>query len=564
VLDLATSSGLREARLRQIHEELTHRKMEALRLYEPQAEQAAFHASLASERIIRGGNQSGKSLAAFVETARAAVGADPYGKYPTDRPLTIWIFAYNALQIGRTVNRLLFRDGAFYMIQDEVTCQWRAYRPWDPKDRARQKEAKLTPPLIPRRFIDVDGFSWHKKKEAIFSRCELFFGDGHPMNGTEIYAFTSNSEPPQGDPVDLVHIDEDLQYPRYVAELEARLSYRKGRLIWSVFPHNRNTALVDMVKRAEEDSRIENPDVEEFRLTFSGNPYIDDDEKRKRIKGWSPLERKARDDGEFLLDEILMYPTFHIETHGTPQVDAENKPKTRIDDLLASRQVPSDWTRYVVVDPGHGVGAVLFAAVPPPSVGDYVVAYDELYLKHCTDVMFAEEVEKKYTHPFHAFIMDDHFGRQTQAGGKTVMQQYSEELKKRNIASTLTNHGFIRGSDDVPGRCAAVRRWLAIRDDGTTKFRIMKGCLPSMEREFSLYQKVVTNEEAQDRPVKNKNDHLMNCLEYLAAYNPKYVPPPPVKHEKSAAYEAFQEWLKKRKKPFRGGIHLGPGQGAAV
>ncbi len=102
-------------------------------------------------------------------------------------------------------------------------------------------------------------------------------------------------EPAQGDPVDLVHIDEDLFNEAWVGEMQARLSDTKGRMVWSAFPHSKNDALVSMSERAQQEHGDRDPDIAEFVLTFSGNQHIDQGEKAKRLKAWGPEERRALD-----------------------------------------------------------------------------------------------------------------------------------------------------------------------------------------------------------------------------------------------------------------------------
>jgi hypothetical protein len=508
--DVLTAAELSNAkRLRQVENEILRRQMEALNIYEPQPEQDVFHRSMASERVIRGGNRSGKSVAAVVEVSRAALGKDPYGKFP-EGPLVIWLICYEDGNIGRTAFRLLFQAGAFKMIKDAATGKWRAYRPWEFDDKIREKETKPAGPLIPKRYIE--SIAYKDRGRRVFSVVRL-------KNGTEIHAFSSGGEPPQGDPADVIWIDEDLKYDHHVAELQARLSDRKGRLIWSVFPHSKNDALLRMCERAEEQRDRDKPDVQEFRLTFSQNPFIDAEEKRKRFEGWSEDERRARDLGEFLLDSVLVFPNFNIDTHGLPQnADPYGRPFVEqpweIDRILVKGEIPGDWCRYMVVDPGHTICAVLFAAVPPFGFGDHVVVYDELYLKQCDVDKFARSVSEKTSgKAFYAFIIDDHGSRVRSTSNKTIRQQYSEGLRARRVESETTGSGFIAGSDDIPGRISLVRQWLAIRDDGTTRLRVMRGRCPNLEREFARYKKKLdSRNEILDEPI-NKNNHLMDCFD---------------------------------------------------
>lgn len=543
-------SSAQAERLQHAVAEIATRKTESLRLYEPQPVQEAFHKSKASERVLRGGNRSGKSTAGFVEFARAALSRDPYKKYPTNRPLLMYTIGFDADHIGRVIHRMLFRAGAFRIIRDLDTGEWRAFRPWDEMDAARIDEAKPAPPLIPPRYIAA--FAWDKKHERVFSCCTLH-------NGTEIRAFSSKAEPAQGDPVDVVHIDEDLDNEAWVGEMQARLSDLKGRMFWTAFPHSKNDALVSLSERAEKERNNPKPDVEEFVLTFSRNRYIDEEEKHKRLKAWSPEERRARDAGEYTFDSVLMYPNFSMAIHGAPRDDRENDAV----DEAASGTIPDDWCRYMVVDPGHTVCAVLFAAVPPPNVGDFVFLYDELYLTRCDAEKFGNHVAEKVAgNVFQAFIIDDHYSRMTQPGsGKTVKHSYTEALSARGVRSVQTGSGFLGGSDDVRGRCEQVRIWMNIRGDGTTKLRVKRGQLPNFEAEAKTYRKKMRDNVVLDEPIQ-KHNHLMDCVGYLAAYDPKYVAPKRASVRKSPALQLFESWREKRaRRESRPFVHLGVGAG---
>jgi hypothetical protein len=554
-------------RLEEISAERVRRHEESLRLYEPMPDQDAFHQSKASERLLRGGNRGGKSLAAFLEDARCAMGVDPYQKYPTHRPLQIWIIGFDEGHLGRVVYRLLFQKGAFRVIRDLHSGMLRTYRPWQEEDRNRHKESSPASPLIPERYAPPEAFAWKDKARRIFTVVRLEFPDGHPMNGTEIHCFPSGGQAPQGSAVDLIHIDEDLKYARHVPEYQARLSDNEGgKLIWSAMPHMKNQALIEMSSRAEEQQELEEPDVEEFRLTFSGNQYIDAKQKALRLAGWSVEERRLRDQGDFVFDVVAMYPEFDVTLHGVPS----KFNKDQIEGVLLAGQVPQHWTRYMIVDPGHSFGAALFAAVPPPQLGNFVLAYDELYIRNCTAKKFADAAAKKAGgQEFRAFIIDDHGSRAREAGtGLSVRQQYSQELRRVQLRSEITGYGFIKGSDEVFGRTTEVRRWLTLRDDGTTRFRVLQNKCPQMIREFRNYKKRVAADESQDRPIK-ANDHLMNCLEYLAPHNPRYYKPKKSVPEESLVYKEFQSWqnsprrLTGRDRFFQGSaggsIYLGPG-----
>lgn len=505
---------------------------------------------------------SGKSTAAFVEVASAATGiplSDPNGvmlpyQWRRPWPLRIWCIGYGQDHIGDTIYRMLFEDDVFRIIRDTQTGFWRSWNPLDPDDESRKDEVRYADPLIPPRMID--NFAWEDKGRHVFSVCRL-------KNGVTIHAYTSKGTPKQGDPVDLIHIDEDIEYPHHVAEWQARLADRKGSLIWSAFPHSKNEALMTLSERAEQCQDDPEPDVSEIVLKFSDNPFIEPGEKDKMLRGWEAAsieERRARDEGEFQTEHVMMYPHFTEDIHCLPYDTEEQEQK--IDKLLRQRggQIPEDWCRYLVLDPGHSIAAVLFAAVPPDDFGDHVVCYDELYLRQYDAERLAREVLLKVQgRCFEEFIIDLRAGRQTPTGfSKTVRQQYSEALERHGIRSRSTGSGFVNGSDNVPAGIEAVRNWMVIRSNGTTKLKIWQRSCPNLVKELIHYKKTIIRDTVQDKPAPGQKDHLCDCLRYLAARDPEYVKPNAEHLKMSPVFRAFQERKDRRIRKEDRSVHMGP------
>jgi hypothetical protein len=495
--------------LRDVQIELAERRIEALRLYVPMPKQEEFHKCMASERLLIGGNRSGKSAASFIEDARAATGQDPYGKYPKEGGNLV-IVGRNWPHIGLVVVPMLFRAGAFKMIKDAVTGQWRAFRPGEDDP----SKAKPAPPLIPPRMIK--DMSWVLKNASYLNKAEL-------TNGWTINCFSSEGEPPQGFQADLVHIDEDINNERWVGEMQARLADRKGRFVWSAMPHSQNDALLGLCERADkaEEEGKENPIIKKFTLRFLDNAHIDQEEKQKNIERWSALgmdELRMRAEGEFTTESTLMYPTFNPAVHVLRRED------------LPNGQVPAEWTRYVAIDPGHTVLACVFGAVPPDE--KYLLVYDELYIRQANSLIFGEQFAQKADgQQYYNFIMDMHGGMLRDLGsGRLPHELYSEELRKRNIKAQISGHGFIPGSDDISARTALVRQMLHIRGDGTTRLKFLDGACPNLMREIRRYRKKTTTVNGQvyvtDEPQSRGEVHACQCLEYLCAYEPKYHTPP--------------------------------------
>lgn len=534
-------------KIKELQSELRERQLEGLKLYQPTPQQEAMHRCKASEILVIGGNRSGKSLSTFVEDARAVTGQDPYKKYPEKDGILV-IIGKDWKHIGLTVYPLLFRPGAFKIIKDEATGEWRAFNP--ATDEHRRWESRPAPPLIPKRL--VKSMSWVLKSAQYIQSCVLH-------TGWTIYFFSSEGDPVQGFSADRVHVDEDINNENWVPEMQGRIVDRRGRFVWSAMPHSTNNALIGLKERADEQEALygEESTIRCFKLRFLDNPFLPEAEKQKSIARWAaigPDVLRQRAEGDFITDSVLMYPNFDMSIHGYDRSQLENG------------MVPNEWTRYAIIDPGHSVTAVLFAAVPPDE--NTVLIYDQLYLRQCNASVFGEEFEKKVRDQhFHAFIIDAHGARIRDIGsGRLPSEQYTEQLASRNVRSQVTGSSFLAGCDDIPARAEATRVSMHIRaKTGTPLLRVLHQSCPDLEREMKRYRKKVNYVSGvpvvTDQPNTRGECHLVQCLEYLCAYRPKYHKPPP----KQEAEPWWVKWLEKRKKRLgeqEGSyVNLGPSYG---
>jgi hypothetical protein len=495
-------------RLRELQTEIHERRLESLRLYRPSPKQDEMHACMASERLVIGGNRSGKTLCSAIEAARAATGQDPHGKYP-EKDGVLACVGRNWGHVGLVLVPYLLRAGAFKIIRDEQSGEWRAYDP--ARDADRKAQCKPAPPLIPPRMIK--SISWVLKSANYCNSIELH-------NGWRIFFFSSEGEAPQGFTADLVWLDEDLQSDAWLPEMQARLADRKGRLLFSAMPHSKSESLLGLSERADraEESGVENPVIKKFVLRFLDNAWIDAEEKAKMVERWAAQGEdvlRMRSEGEFITDSVLVYPTFHMSLHGYERERLPNH-----------ATVPDDWTRYAAIDPGHAVTAVLFAAVPPDN--SMILIYDELYIRHCSAVVFAERFARAVEgQTFHSFIIDMRGGRITDIGsGRQVVEQYLVELRTRKVRSLTTGSGFMAGCDDVQARTSAVRTALHVRPDGSTRLKVLRGAAPNLERELRRYRKKTTSVNGvlvvTDEPNTRGEVHAVQCMEYVVASEPKF------------------------------------------
>lgn len=531
------SDGLKK--LRRIQVQIARLSSEALSLYEPLEHIKKFHASTAPDKLLRGSNRAGKTLGACAEVARACCGSDPHDKYPK-RDGRCFIVGLDEKHNGEVLYRKLRRPGAFWVIQDEKTSLWRSWKPWDKRDIARKNEAKHAPPLIPDRLIKDE--SWTSKKEMCPSMVRL-------TNGWEMRFFSSNGIPPNGNDVDLVYFDEEITNTLWYGEVAARgLVERNGKFIWSATANKGGIQFYDLCKTAEKEKfdGVKNPRIVEFLAHLNVNPHITKDMYDLFFAKLTPEERRVRIDMEFEFTARKVYLEYTEQTHG-------------IDYFV----IPRDWTRYMVVDPGRQVCAVLFAAIPPPKheLGGHVILYDELYIRNCDTEKFAQAVrEKTQGQAFRDFLID-HQGarvRQMDQGGNQE-EQLSRALKKAKVRSQLSKHGFTWGSSDVDAGLSAVKSWMIDQcPDKRPKLLVMAGKLEYWKWEIDRYhyKKETKARIVTDKP-EQRHNHLMDCLRYLAMYDPQWHKP--VRRMQNRVTKIMRNKRKKLlEKDGAAGINLGP------
>lgn len=459
--------------------------------------------------------------------------------------LTMWVVALGEDHIGQTIHRILFRPGLFKIIRDENTKQWRAWRPWEEADLARESEVKPSPPLIPPRYIkpkhgSETGFVWANRGKKVFDSVEIW----DPVTKEDlavIYAFTSSGDVKAGDPVDEIWIDEQIKYPSHYPEWQARLIDRRGRITWSSWPAIDNDALVVLSERAQKSEAEGTNVAREFVFTMSGNPHLDKESKADALAGWdSEDDLLARDKGEFPTGSLIMYPEFDANVHSAltdegPNEDALSKA------LRANGMVPPrNWTRYLALDPGTSHPAVLLVAVPPPSIGDYIVPYKEIYPLRLGAAGLADlirnETEGEY---FYEFIIDFKAGKQTPMGFNiSVESNYSKEFARCGLRSKTTGNSFSYGSTDVPGRITLLQRAMRLRP--IPQLRIVTQRCPQLCKQIKSCLKDKVSGEVNDyRPRKRQTIDLLQALEYVVSRRPEWHDMPEGSPEMSASHKEY-------------------------
>ena len=497
-----------------------------IKYYRPMPLQEKFHRARNRVRLLIGGNRSGKSVASFVEDARAVLNMDPYGKYPKQG--TLALLGYDLRHVGIVMYPMLFEPGAFKVIKDRKTGRLVAFDPSDPEHLERADEAMPAPPLIPGGYIKDIAYEDKAKQE--FVRVTL-------KTGWTILAFGSRGEPQQGFQCDVVHIDEDIQRDQWFSELMMRTVDRDGYLYWTAMPQNRTYYLRRLCEFAqgEEENGIpeEKRDVLLITLTTDSNQYLDDrvrEQSKRILSALGEDEIARRIYGEFGGAGSLVYPMFDRSRH---VIRLEHNP------------VRDNWTRYIAVDPGVRTAAAVFLAVSPDN--SQWVVYDEVYLQNANAARMGEEVARKAQgQQFYAFLIDFKGSAIRDVGsGQQVAELYRQAFAKHHLRSQVTGSGFLPGSTNVQGRIQKMKDILSEQDHSLPRLRFIRERCPNVIAEFSRY--TWPNRMSLHPKPDTRHVHALVCVEYLVAYNPKWQPPVRTEGENSVVAKLRRKWRKQGK-----------------
>lgn len=529
--------------------EKAYRRMMPVRIYEPLGLQEKFHRSAAPERLAIGSNRSGKTTVCALEVAWAVTGTHPYWPHYPKENGRVMCVSKNIIKIGEVIARKLLKRGeAMKMVKDPETGLFRAWRPHiDGYDRSKLVGAM---PLLDPKMIKH--IAWERKGLDCPKKITLH-------NGWEITFWSSEGPPPNGVDVDLVHFDEEITQKDWYDEMSARLLDRAGRFIWSATPQEATDTLFKLYETAQQQAGKPNPRVEYFHFLLDDCPYISPEDKEifKQKAATDPDNYKVRVKGEFIVASHLVYPSFSRSRH---VVDHFN--------------IPNNWCRYIVLDPGYAKQAAIFFAVPPTDDkehGGHVYIYDELYGRQLDVKDFCELLEMKTREQgYQAFLIDAHRARQHGVSGKTAGEQYAEQFALRGMKSVETKSDFhYVGAEDsrfgaktLPAQISQVRGWLwdvpALGDRPV--LRVFEATCPIFVEEMLHYRnKKDTSGRPTDAPDSRAKSEGPDCLRYACIHGVPYVEPKFAKRV-SRAWMRFQERRKRRNKQEGDYVLLGSAQ----
>ena len=524
--------------------ELQNRRLDGLKMARVTDHQVPIIEDPSSEILIAGGNRGSKSFSAalrFASIARDIPVTSMSGKtidcrlpHQKDRPLIMWVIGDHLKHIGQNIHRFLFRPGMFWIIRDLKTNGWRSWNPVQfPEDWDRMAERVPSPPFIPDSEIDWNKSAWYHKSLHQFEKITL-------RNGTEIFAFASAGAVMQGVPVDEAWFDEDIDQKNWYKEVLNRLTDKSGRCQWSTIPRDECHVYLEVVERAEEQAEdvaaghrtVEDHYCKHHVLRQTDNPFLPKKQKQMRLEQMSERDRLIRIEGVLSTDVIRIYQTFNEEFHAVEYKDPSVNDQVT-DELKANNwEPPSDWCRYLTLDPGTQKPAILFCAIPPKHMWDegepYYIAYDEIYVPRLDAYQLAARVSERHSGQFfEQFFIDGQAARQKPMGFSwTIGHQYELAFEEENLRS---RHGvyFTPGDPDFKQRSQLVHKAMRMRACGRPQLRIIKNKCPQLVKQLKTNVRKLNKEgEPLEEQADKQRDDVRVCLEYFMSRHPQYKEPP--------------------------------------
>lgn len=520
---------------------LAELKTEGLRLYRAIPVGELFHACQSKFRIAEGSNRSCKTTTGCAELARAVCACDPFDKYPRHGgvALIVGLKEDNIAMLWRK----LAEPGAFKVIADEHTGLLRAVRPdpndplhIDPYDLAYQEKWRDSPPLLPTRLCNHRrDVAWSDHAKGVPRTVKI------PATGWRIEMRPSGSRPDQGDHYNYVQNDEEMEHSDwYTEEIRGLTGLSESpqhtpRMVWTATSQVANPAFAELREKA--DGNLTG--YSRFIFLIRDNPFVPDAEKKAFYDALLEDERDCRYHGIPAVLGRRVYNTYEpMGIHGCEPFE-----------------VPTDWCRYAVVDPGTEICATLLAAVDPDEQHTWI--YGGFILRKAEATQWAYELKRhEQGVAFESIVMDERAGKERSFNAAdTTAQRFSYALDQADVQ--VRSHGplagFFPGTPDLKARTMALRNWMILRPEGphrgTPRLQVMKGIMPELDRQIKNATCDKRDPEKRAK-IEGHACDVLDAMEYLAAFDPRYYRPEPVENSSSisTAVADFQQWQRRHTK----------------
>ena len=473
--------------------------------YHPHGKQVVFHSpdvwGFPPLRAFFGGNRSGKTTAAIVDTIIQLVDRDVLPSHLTafkrwDAPAKIRIV---------TPDLTSTMDGVVH----------EKFREWCPKaqfkggsfDRAFDKV---------QRMLHFKNGSWVQ-----FNSSEQ---DREKLGGVALHRVVYDEEPRQ----------------EVRRECLTRLIDFDGEEIFALTPFSGMAWLFDEVYDPWERGELDPKDGRVVVVDMDDNPHLSESGKARALAQYSGPEREARKSGRFVSFSGRIYPQFSEEKHLIPSLS----------------RLPANVEVFRGIDPGiRHMCAVVYCYLDE---NDEMVVFDEIALRDVTVKQICRAMEERDA-KWGAAREDG-----TIAPLRVNWSAIDPASKNRNNQTGRSDQQefWDNGVSTIPGQNAVTAGINRVKERlDADRLKITADC-PVLRQQFVRYRWTKddgrTEHEAKETPVK-KDDHLLDALRYVVMQRPLL---PVVKVEKPSDTfkdRALRAALKRLKVPAYPTHDSGPG-----
>lgn len=404
-----------------------------------------------------------------------------------------------------------------------ITIAYAEGREYFRGEKAWKWASRLPIPDKPAKNIWVVGLDFNVLRDVIW-REKLFTGANHPgfipkddsianiraddkqiffKNNAVISGKSADSgrEKFQSASVDLVWIDEECDAEIF-DECYQRTVDCGGRIIVTVTPLTDISSGIKepWIYNLYEEMKAGRKDIKFVNLSVLDNPSVPQEEKDKLIQKWSGHpEERARLFGEFIRRSGLVYPMWSRKHH-----------------LVRPTMVDRSWMRVVSIDPAAtGVTAALWGAIDPAG---NITLYREYYRKDLVVSEHAKNIRQlRGDEVIDYYLIDKQWGAQRNAEThKTGAQLYRDAGIPVRLAEVGEDYGLN----------ASLEYMNATVDETSRHPKVwVHSDLVDFQEEiahyvYGFYAKGELKGLSKEKPRK-RDDHLMNCFQYLAAMKPR-------------------------------------------
>jgi phage terminase large subunit-like protein len=432
--------------------------------------QWGFYSAPNTERVLEGGNQSGKTWSNCTDFKAQARGVHDFIKWKPASPTDTWRGWYCTTTYERFAEQAWGHFKKLLLYPGESVLD------------------------LPTR--NILAISWDTKNPERPLYLRVRRTDGTPAE-IWIKSYEQGAREFQSAEVDCLVLDEECPDSIY-EEAQPRVMARGGRIQISATPVVGVRWLEDLRTAAESGTS----DIYHCRLDTRDNPAM-------RMDEWLRLETKWAARPELIELRLSGIP---IAAQGAVYSDLQFSAAHVCEPFT----IPHDWTRYLAIDPGYNhCGALWFACGP---AGDVVIYREHMGEQQTTAQNATQILRLCGAEHFADRIIDPAaLGRQSQTGEREIDLWVKAGVTVRPAPNNEVMTG-IEAVWDLLSERAGV-------DGDRPRFRVFRSCTEFLRerRGYKFKEARDAGDEKGAAPVK-RNDHLMDPWRYMVARGLRYVP----------------------------------------